>query len=66
MGIEARREIKENSSLTDNKITEDQSLSDDLDQNKNITDEIIKLNRLREEGVLNSEEFEKAKKKILG
>ncbi len=65
MGIEARREIKENSSLPDNKITEDQNLSDDLDQNKNITDEIIKLNRLREEGVLNSEEYEKAKKKIL-
>ena len=29
MGIEARREIKENSSLPDNKITEDQNLSDD-------------------------------------
>jgi len=65
MGIEARRDIKENSSSQDNKITEDQNLSDEFDQNKNISDEIIKLNRLREEGVLNSEEYEKAKKKIL-
>ena len=36
-----------------------------LNDVKNLSDEINKLNKLLEEGVLTHEEFEKAKKKIL-
>ena len=34
--------------------------------NNNLSDELIKLNELFKNGVLTQEEFEKAKKKILG
>ena len=62
MGIEARRDLKEN--LADKEgIDEDKSklLNNDL----SISDEIVKLNKLREDGVLSEEEYVKAKNKLL-
>ena len=68
MGIEARRNLNEKASET--KLDEDIFEKDqnvNLDNNlSNISDEIIKLNKLRNDGVLTEEEYEKAKKKLLG
>lgn len=67
MGIEARRNLNEKASKT--KLDEDIFEKDqnvNLDNNlSNISDEIIKLNKLRNDGVLTEEEYEKAKKKLL-
>ena len=60
-GFEAKRENKSNESL------EDQDHEDNLsDNNDKLTDELNKLNQLLKDGVLTEEEFQKAKKKILG
>ena len=68
MGIEARRNLNEKASKT--KLDEDIFEKDqnvNLDNNlSNISDEIIKLNKLRNDGVLTEEEYEKEKKKLLG
>ena len=66
MGIEARRNTSNTSSEETNIIEEDKSefTPNQLEQ-INITDEITKLKNLKNEGVINNEEFEKAKKKIL-
>ena len=67
MGIEARRDLKENledkEGINDDIIDEDKSklLNNDLF----ISDEIVKLNKLREDGVLSEEEYVKAKNKLL-
>ena len=61
MGIEARRNIneKDNSDKLENK-------SDDIDENNiNISSEIIRLNKLKNEGVLTEKEYEQAKRKLL-
>ena len=55
MGIEARRNINHNN--TSNNIENEQEIND-----LNISDEIIKLNKLKDEGILTEEEYEKAKK----
>ncbi len=63
MGIEARRNFKEN----------DTNINDQIDLNeitinqdkKQIYDEIVKLNQLRNEGVITDTEFKKAKQKLL-
>ena len=68
MGIEARRNLNEKASKTklDVDIFEkDQNVNLDNNLSK-IFDEIIKLNKLRNDGVLTEEEYEKAKKKLLG
>ena len=54
---EANRTEKEEEQSKDN---EDLLLNDN-----NLSDELTKLNNLRESGVLTQEEFEKAKKKLL-
>ena len=66
MGIEARRNIKDEyddeekiRNLNKNEI-EIENLSE-----KNVSEEIEKLNKLRIEGALTENEFKKAKKKIL-
>ena len=61
MGIEARRNINEknNSDKLENK-------SEDIDENNiNISSEIIRLNKLKNEGVLTEKEYEQAKRKLL-
>ena len=61
MGIEARRNIKsednENIDTTEEKIHEVNK--------ENISDEILKLNQLKNEGILSEEEYKKAKNKLL-
>ena len=67
MGIEARRNIKD---TTPEDIDEISNNSQDKLENENedktiISDEILKLNKLRNDGVLTDKEFEKAKEKLL-
>ena len=58
-GSEAKSALKEeaNSKNDENKNS--------LDNKKNLSEEIDKLNNLLKDGVLTQEEFEKAKKKLL-
>tara|TARA_B100000989_G_scaffold296577_1_gene280131 strand:- start:5761 stop:6030 length:270 start_codon:yes stop_codon:yes gene_type:complete len=63
MGIEARRSL--NDINKDNISNEEDNYILDEDKNS-LSEEIIKLNKLKSEGLLTKEEFEKAKKKILG
>tara|TARA_B100001057_G_scaffold188227_1_gene189028 strand:+ start:716 stop:979 length:264 start_codon:yes stop_codon:yes gene_type:complete len=58
-GSEAKSALKEESNL------ENDENENSLDDNKNLSEEIDKLNNLLKDGVLTQEEFEKAKKKIL-
>jgi multidrug resistance efflux pump len=53
-GMSARNALKENNE-NDNS----------LDKNKNLSEELDKLNQLHQSGVLTKEEFEKAKNKLL-
>ena len=67
MGIEARRNIKD---TTPEAIDEISNNSQDKLENENedktiISDEILKLNKLKSEGLLSEDEFKKAKEKLL-
>ena len=67
MGIEARRNIKDNNSDDENedeKVLFEKQDEDDL-LKSNISDEILKLSRLKNDGVISEDEFQKAKKKLL-
>ena len=66
MGIEARRNIKNNSE--DENFSEDIDVSDvekNNDKKLQISDEIIKLSKLKNEGLITEEEFKKAKNKLI-
>ena len=67
MGIEARRNIKETNKDEETLVTTHSSYNDIDNDNlyKNISDEILKLKKLNDEGVINQDEFEMAKKKLL-
>tara|TARA_B100000886_G_scaffold219793_1_gene152657 strand:+ start:10321 stop:10602 length:282 start_codon:yes stop_codon:yes gene_type:complete len=66
MGIEARRNINNSS---EDEVQDDQNNQPtydfNLDKESLISDEIIKLNKLKNEGLITQEEFEKAKKKLI-
>ena len=64
MGIEARRNIKDN---IKNENENNEDLTDNYEEvnEKSISDEIIKLNELKDKGILTQEEYNKAKDKIL-
>ena len=64
MGIEARRNIKDN---IKNENENNENLTDNYEpvNEKSISDEIIKLNELKNKGILTQEEYNKAKDKIL-
>ena len=65
MGIEARRNINHSSNKEDE---HSQNLDDDEQYNKeesSISNEILKLNDLKQKGLLTQEEYEKAKEKLL-
>ncbi len=65
MGIEARRNVKENNNDKEEN-TSDFEYYDEKDMNeKSISDEILKLNDLKNKGLITQEEYEKAKDKIL-
>tara|TARA_Y100000022_G_scaffold119305_1_gene103083 strand:- start:226 stop:474 length:249 start_codon:yes stop_codon:yes gene_type:complete len=48
-----------------NALKENDENENSLDKNKNLSEELDKLNQLYQSGVLTKEEFEKAKKKLL-
>ena len=58
-GSEAKSALKEEANLKNDEN------ENSLDNNKNLSEEIDKLNNLLKDGVLTQEEFEKAKKKLL-
>jgi uncharacterized protein YcbK (DUF882 family) len=58
-GMSAKNANKENENLDNNEI------ENSFDTNKNLSEELEKLNNLLKDGVLTQEEFEKAKKKLL-
>ena len=58
-GMSAKNVNKENKNLDNNEI------ENSFDTNKNLSEELEKLNNLLKDGVLTQEEFEKAKKKLL-
>ena len=65
MGIESRRNIKDKN-LSENSEEENESQNVIDDQNKiKISEEIIKLKELRDNGVLTNEEYDRAINKIL-
>ena len=58
-GSEAKSALKEEANLKNDEN------ENSLDNKKNLSEEIDKLNSLLKDGVLTQEEFEKAKKKLL-
>ena len=58
-GSEAKSALKEEANLQNHEN------ENSLDNKKNLSEEIDKLNTLLKDGVLTQEEFEKAKKKLL-
>ena len=58
-GSEAKSALKEEANLKNDEN------ENSLDNKKNLSEEIDKLNNLLKDGVLTPEEFEKAKKKLL-
>ena len=65
MGIEARRNIKDNSGNLEDSDKNDYDFKDVDNNRSSITEEIIKLNDLKKKGILTEEEYIKAKEKIL-
>ena len=67
MGIDARRNLKDNESGV-GQIEDKDNYENNENKQENkkfITDEIIKLNNLKNNGILTEEEYQKAKKKLL-
>ena len=65
MGIEARRNINDKS---DTNVEGNEELIENYDKNidkNSLSDELTKLNDLKNEGILSEEEYKKAKEKIL-
>ena len=58
-GSEAKSALKEEANLKNDEN------ENSLDNKKNLSEEIDKLNNLLKDGILTQDEFEKAKKKIL-
>ena len=58
-GSQAKSALKEEANLKNDEFEKS------LDNKKNLSEEIDKLNNLLKDGVLTQEEFEKAKKKLL-
>ncbi len=58
-GSQAKSALKEEANLKNDE------LENSLDNKKNLSEEIEKLNNLLKDGALTQEEFEKAKKKLL-
>ena len=59
MGIEARRNLNNKTDIDEDQIHEAES------ENMNISDEIIKLKKLKDDGIISDDEYIKAKNKLL-
>ena len=62
MGIEARRDINTSSKSEKDDEEEFENLNDKVN---NISEEILKLSKLKEDGIISDEEYKKAKEKLL-
>ena len=60
MGIEARRNLKD-----ENSQNEDVETFNENSKDLSLSDELMQLNKLKEDGVLTEEEYKKAKEKLL-
>ena len=60
MGIEARRNLKD-----ENSQNEDVETFNENSKDLSLSDELMQLNKLNEDGVLTEEEYKKAKEKLL-
>ncbi len=67
MGINSRRNINnvKNEDLEDEDGELNNNIENKFDDNKSISEEIIKLKKLYNDGFITEEEFKKAKNKIL-
>ncbi len=67
MGIEARRNLKDTSPEDIDEINNNsqENLINDNGDKTYISEEIVRLNKLKNDGVLTEKEFEKAKEKLL-
>jgi len=65
MGIEARRDLKNLKNDDTDKINDINQINDDGINNYNLSDEINKLNNLKNEGAITEDEFIRAKEKLL-
>ncbi len=65
MGIEARRNYSDNIEPSKREDEIEETSINELVDNNSISDEIIKLNQLKNEGVITEEEYLKAKEKLL-
>ena len=67
MGIEARRELQDQKSNNKSKdLNYGLDVEEDITNSKtNLSDEIIKLEELKNKGLLSDEEYKQAKKKLL-
>ena len=67
MGIEARRNFKDTKpeDIDEMNNNSQENLINDNGDKTYISEEIVRLNKLRNDGVLTDKEFEKAKEKLL-
>ena len=65
MGIEARRDSKNHKNEDSQIYKQSNETTDDIVNISNISDEIIKLNNLKNEGAITEDEFNRAKEKLL-
>ena len=67
MGIESRRNLKDASPEDIDEISNNsqEKLENENGDKTYISEEIVRLNKLRNDGVLTEKEFEKAKEKLL-
>ena len=67
MGIEARRNLKDTKTEDIDEISNnfEEKLENENGDKTYISDEIVKLNKLKSEGLLSEDEFKKAKEKLL-
>ena len=66
MGIEARRNLKDNlENFEENNQNTSNFNEDENTNNVKISDEITKLNDLKNKGILTEQEYKKAKSKLL-
>ena len=67
MGIEARRNLNDTTQEDINEISNNaqDKLTNENGDKTYISEEIVRLNKLRNDGILTEKEFEKAKKKLL-
>lgn len=65
MGIEARRNIKDNNDDKQEETSDIEYYDEKEINKKSISDEIVKLNDLKIKGLITQEEYEKAKDRIL-